>query len=83
MHVQAVTTGATRDEIEALVREHFRIVAEGEREAMDHNVTADFLNIRSAEEPLAARQPGRAGLRAPADGCGIRSANCVSRSTTS
>src|ERR1700758_4953329 len=64
MHVQAVTTGATRDEIEAVVREHFRIVAEGELEAMDHNVTADFLNTRSAEEPLAARQPGPAGLRA-------------------
>jgi ketosteroid isomerase-like protein len=55
---------ATRDEIEALVREHFRIVADGEPDAMDDNVTADFLNIRSAEEPLAARHPGPDGLRA-------------------
>jgi phenylacetate-coenzyme A ligase PaaK-like adenylate-forming protein len=31
---------------------------------MDHNVTADFLNVRSADEPLAARQPGPDGLRA-------------------
>lgn len=51
-------------EIEALVREHFHIVAEGKLDAMDDNVTADFLNIRSAEEPLAARRPGPSGLRA-------------------
>ncbi len=31
---------------------------------MEDNVTAGFLNIRSAEEPLAARQPGPDGLRA-------------------
>jgi hypothetical protein len=36
------------------------VVAEGELEAMDDGVTADFLNIRSAEEPLATRQPARA-----------------------
>ena len=51
-------------DIEVVVREHFRIVAEGELEAMDDNVTADFLNIHSADEPLAARQPGPDGLRA-------------------
>ena len=51
-------------EIEVVVREHFRIVSEGELEAMDGNVTADFLNIRSAEEPVAARRPGPDGLRA-------------------
>jgi hypothetical protein len=61
---QGAAPGATRDEIESALREHFRIVAEGELEAMDDNVTADFLNLRSAEEPLAARQPGPAGLRA-------------------
>lgn len=55
---------APRDQIETVVREHFRIVAEGELEAMDENVTADFLNIRSADEPLPARQRGPDGLRA-------------------
>ena len=55
---------ATRDEIEAVIREHFRIVAEGELEAMDDNVTADFLNLRSVDEPLQAREPGPDGLRA-------------------
>ena len=55
---------ATRDDIEAVIREHFRIVAEGDLEAMDNNVTADFLNNRSADEPLAARRPGPDGLRA-------------------
>jgi len=57
-------TVATRDEIEAVIREHFRILAEGELEAMDDNVTADFRNIRSVDEPLPARQPGPNGLRA-------------------
>jgi len=64
MASQGVLPGASWNEIEAAVREHFHIVAEGEVEAMDANVTPDFLNIRSAEEPLAARQPGPAGLRA-------------------
>jgi steroid delta-isomerase-like uncharacterized protein len=60
----AGTSGATRDGIEAVVREHFRIVAAGDLDRMEHNVTADFLNIRSAEEPRATRQPGPDGLRA-------------------
>ena len=64
MASQGIAPGATRDEIESAVREHFHIVAEADLEAIDDNVTADFLNIRSAEEPLAARQPGPAGLRA-------------------
>jgi len=57
-------TVATPDQIDTIVREHFRIVAEGELEAMDENVTADFLNVRSTDEPLAARQRGPDGLRA-------------------
>jgi predicted ester cyclase len=62
---QGDAPGATYDEINSAVLEHFDIVAEGKLEAMDDNVTPDFLNnIRSGEEPLAARQPGPAGLRA-------------------
>jgi predicted ester cyclase len=64
MSVEGITPAAIRAEIEAVVREHFRIVADGELAAMDDNVTADFVNIRSAEEPLTARQPGPDGLRA-------------------
>ena len=55
---------ATRDEIEVVIREHFRIVAEGELEVMDDNVTADFVNLRSVDEPPPAREPGPDGLRA-------------------
>ena len=55
---------ATANEIEAVIREHFRIVAAGDLTAMDDNVSADFLNVRSAEEPLAARRRGPDGLRA-------------------
>jgi hypothetical protein len=47
-----------------MAREHLRIVAAGDESAVPANLTADYLNHRSADEPLAARQPGPDGLNA-------------------
>jgi ketosteroid isomerase-like protein len=44
--------------------EHLEIVARGDLEAVDGNVTEDFLNHRSAQEPLESRERGPAGLKA-------------------
>ena len=67
MSTQQLEPEAGREEMHALIREHFRIVEDGDFEAMNDNVTPDFVNIRSAEEPTAARQPGPAGLRATSE----------------
>lgn len=55
---------STMGEAERMAREHLRIVAAGDESAVPANVTADYLNHRSADEPLAARQPGPDGLKA-------------------
>ncbi len=49
--------------LECVAREHLRIVAAGDERAIAANVTTDYLNHRSADEPLAARQRGPAGLQ--------------------
>ena len=50
-------------EYERLAREHLRIVAEGDFDAIEENVTDDYFNVRSADEPLESRRLGPAGLR--------------------
>jgi len=67
MSTQGLERDSGRGELHAVIREHFRIVEDGDFEAMSDNVTEDFVNIRSAEEPASARQPGPAGLRATSE----------------
>ena len=50
--------------IEHVAREHLRIFAAGDLDAVDANVTADYLNHRSADEPLEARVRGPEGYKA-------------------
>ena len=50
--------------IEDVAREHLRIFAAGDLDAVDANVTSDYLNHRSADEPLAARVRGPEGFKA-------------------
>jgi ketosteroid isomerase-like protein len=49
---------------EDLVREHLRIVATGDFDAVDSNVTPDYFNHRSADEPLETRHRGPEALKA-------------------
>lgn len=49
---------------ERLAREHLRIVAAGDQDAVATNVTSDYFNHRSADEPIEARQKGPEGLKA-------------------
>jgi predicted ester cyclase len=51
-------------EVEALVREHLNLTARGDFEAVERNVTADFFNHRSTDEPMAARGRGPDALKA-------------------
>jgi hypothetical protein len=44
--------------------EHLHIVAEGDEEAIVRNVSADYFNHRSADEPPDTRQRGAEGIRA-------------------
>lgn len=53
-----------RDQADRVARRHLEVVAAGDTAALDANVTADYINHRAADEPLACRQPGPAGLRA-------------------
>ena len=54
---------AAMGEIERVAREHLRIVAAGDEAAIAVNVTSDYFNHRSADEPLDARQRGPDGLK--------------------
>ncbi|WP_424949782.1 ester cyclase [Deinococcus sp.] len=49
---------------ETLARDHLHIVAAGDMQAAVANVTAEYLNHRSADEPLACRQRGPTGYLA-------------------
>jgi len=49
---------------ELLVREHLNLTARGDLAAVDKNVTSDFFNHRSADEPMETRRRGPEGLRA-------------------
>jgi len=51
-------------QVEHLAREHLRIFAAGDLDAVAAHVTADYLNHRSADEPLEARVRGPEGFRA-------------------
>jgi hypothetical protein len=55
---QPSDTSAGMPEAERLAREHLRIVAEGDEDAVAANVTPDYFNHRSADEPMATRQRG-------------------------
>jgi ketosteroid isomerase-like protein len=57
-------TSQTVTENERLVREHLRIVATGDLDAVALNVTSDYFNHRSADEPMETRQRGPEGLKA-------------------
>lgn len=64
MSVQASEGVEEAIECERLALEHLRIVAEADFEAVEANVTADYFNFRSADEPLETRVPGPSGLKA-------------------
>jgi ketosteroid isomerase-like protein len=55
---------ATPNPAEQLVREHLNLTARGDLAAAGSNVTSDFFNHRSADEPIEARLHGPQGLRA-------------------
>jgi predicted ester cyclase len=57
------TSEMFRAQAERLAREHLRIFAEGDEAAVAANVTPDYFNLRSADEPLAARQQGPQGFK--------------------
>ena len=44
--------------------ENFRLIEDHDLDAVAANVTADFVNWRSADEPMAARMPGAKGMAA-------------------
>ena len=52
------------NDTERLVRDHLEITARGDLTAVDANVTADYFNHRSADEPLDTRQRGPEALKA-------------------
>lgn len=64
MERQAIGTYETTCENEHLAREHLRAVADADFDAIDVNVTPDYINLRAADEPLAARRPGPDGIKA-------------------
>ena len=49
---------------ELLVREHLNLTARGDLAAAERNVTSDFFNHRSADEPIETRGRGPEVLRA-------------------
>ncbi len=51
-------------EKERVAREHLRIIAEGDEAAIAANVTSDYFNYRSADEPGDARKRGPEGFLA-------------------
>jgi predicted ester cyclase len=53
-----------RSTVERAARENFRLIEDFDLAAVSANVTADFRNERSVDEPLAARTPGPDGMRA-------------------
>lgn len=55
---------AIRSRHESLAREHLRIVATADFDAVDDNVTSDYFNHRSTDEPLETRRRGPDALKA-------------------
>lgn len=64
MSAQPVENAVNEEDSKRLALEHLRIVAEGDFDAVDGNVTPDYFNLRSADEPLETRVPGPDGLKA-------------------
>ncbi len=64
MNGQVEIDQGSMSQAERAAREHLRIVADGDEHAVTTNVTADYFNQRSADEPMAARQRGPAALTA-------------------
>lgn len=52
------------DEMERLAREHLRIIESGDEDAIEANITSDFFNLRSADEPIEARRQGPEAFKA-------------------
>lgn len=50
--------------IQHAAHENFRLIEDHDLDAVAANVTADFVNWRSADEPVAARTSGPAGMAA-------------------
>jgi len=60
---------ATQDQgmaavVQQAAQENFRIIEDHDLDAVAANVTGDFVNRRSADEPPAARTPGPEGMAA-------------------
>lgn len=64
---------ATRDQeqeqgrvavVQHAAHENFRLIEDHDLDAVAANVTGDFVNRRSADEPMAARTPGPEGMAA-------------------
>ncbi len=51
-------------EVERLAREHLRLVADADLDAAEANVTPDYFNHRSADEPMDTRQRGPEAVKA-------------------
>ena len=64
MNKLSLTTDDKMGLAELLVREHLNLTARGDLAAVDKNVTSDFFNHRSADEPMETRRRGPEGLRA-------------------
>ena len=64
MNNQFVTTHESSSAAERLAREHLNITAGGNFQAVEGNVTPDYFNHRSADEPMETRQRGPEGLKA-------------------
>jgi predicted ester cyclase len=58
------TPPSVMTEAERVAREHLRIFASGDEAAVRANVSLDYINLRSLEEPAATRQPGPEGFKA-------------------
>jgi len=49
--------------IESLAREHLRVVAAGDMDGAARNVSKEYINHRSSDEPIATREPGPRGFQ--------------------
>jgi len=64
MNKLSLTTDDKIGAAELLVREHLNLTARGDVAAAEKNVTSDFFNHRSADEPMETRDRGPEALRA-------------------
>jgi predicted ester cyclase len=64
MTSQPSTTDTNSGTAERLAREHLHLTARGDFDAVEANVTSDYFNHRSADEPMETRQRGPEALKA-------------------